>query len=114
MWRRQRAAVRRSQREGVFRETAVATVVPVVLVPAVGLGLVPLGFEAVAAAAAVVRPANASRSPQARMERRNLLPPEVDCKSEAERAGRRPGRAPLGAAYAIGVTTVTVATFVAC
>jgi hypothetical protein len=53
------------------------------------------------AAAAVVMPTNASRSPQARIERRNSFPLEVDCKSEAERAGRRPRRAPLGAAYAI-------------
>src|SRR5215471_13918762 len=30
----------------------------------------------------------------------------VDCKSEAERAERRPGRAPLGAAYAIVVPRV--------
>src|SRR5215468_4197267 len=113
MWRRQRAAVRRSQREGVFRETAVATVVPVVLVPAVGLGLVPLGFEAVAAAAAVVKPANASSSAQATIERRNLvLPGRLQVGGRA--GGIRPRRAPLGAAYAIGVTTVTVATFVAC
>jgi hypothetical protein len=40
-----------------------------------------------AAAAAVVMPANASRSPQARIERRNAFPLKVDCKSEAERAG---------------------------
>jgi hypothetical protein len=57
--------------------------------------------ELTAAAAAVVMPANASSSPQANIERRNSYPLVVDCKSEAERAGRRPGRAPLGAAYAI-------------
>src|SRR5215470_19265364 len=112
MWRRQRAAVRSSQREGVFRD-AVATVVPVVLVPVVGLGLVPLGFEAVAAAAAVVKPANASSSAQATIERRNLvLPGRLQVGGRA--GGIRPRRAPLGAAYAIGVTTVTAATFVAC
>jgi hypothetical protein len=33
----------------------------------------------------------------------------VDCKSEAERAGKRPGRAPLGAAYAIVVPRVATA-----
>jgi hypothetical protein len=46
-------------------------VVPVV----VELGLVPLVCVAGAAAAAVVRPTNASRSPQAKIERRNLFPP---------------------------------------
>jgi hypothetical protein len=106
----------------------VATVVLVAVVPV----LEPVVLvEAAAAAAAVVRPANASRSPQARMERRkSFTSPKVDCKSEAERAGRRPDfwpgvgglaagvpalrRAPLGAAYAIVVTSVTVATFVLC
>jgi hypothetical protein len=48
------------------------------------------------------------------MERRNTFPPQVDCKSEAERAGYALKRAPLGAAYAIGVTTVAIATFVFC
>jgi hypothetical protein len=70
MWRRQVAAVRSSQREGAFPEVVVPGVVVVVLVPVVGVGLVPLVFEAAAAAAAVVKPANASRSPQARIERR--------------------------------------------
>ena len=42
----------------------------------------------VAAAATVAMPANASRSPQARIERRNALPPQVDSKSVAERAGK--------------------------
>jgi TRAP-type mannitol/chloroaromatic compound transport system substrate-binding protein len=63
-------------------------------------------FEAVAAAAAVAMPANASKNPQARMERRNTFPPQVDCKSEAERAGYALKRAPLGAAYAIVVSRV--------
>jgi hypothetical protein len=89
MWRRQRAAVRSSQREGAFPETVVVAVVVVVLRPVVGLGLVVLSVEAGAAAAAVVRPANASRSPQARIERRKSFPSWVDCKSEAEWAGRR-------------------------
>src|SRR5690242_20722960 len=111
MWRRERAAVRSSQAEGLSAASVVATVV---LVPVVALGLVSVCFEIAAAAAAVVRPRNASRSPQARIERRNLFLPKVDCKSEAERAGIRPGRAPLGAAYAIGLARVTVATFVAC
>ena len=75
MWRCQRAAVASSQREGAFRETVVLVVVLVVVGPVVGLGLVPLGCEAGAAAAAVVRPTNASRSPQAKMERRNLFLP---------------------------------------
>jgi hypothetical protein len=80
----------------------------------VGVELAWLLVEAVAAAAAVVRPANASRSPQARIERRNAFTSQVDCKSEAERAGYARKRAPLGAAYAIGVTTVAIATFVLC
>ena len=77
IWRCQRAAVRRSQREGVARETVVLVVVLVVVVPVVVvLGLVVrLVCEAGAAAAAVVRPTNASRSPQAKIERRNLFPP---------------------------------------
>jgi hypothetical protein len=69
MWRRLTAAVRNSQRDGSVRAAVVATVV---LVPVVGLEPAWLVFEAAAAAAAVVRPANASRSPQARIERRNL------------------------------------------
>src|SRR3954454_22323218 len=70
MWRRQAAAVRSSQREG--RASVVATVV---LVLDVVLGLLSLFLEAVAAAAAVAMPANASSSPQARIERRNAVPP---------------------------------------
>jgi hypothetical protein len=65
----------------------VADAVVVGLVPVVRLGLPWLLFEAVPAAAAVAMPANASRSPQARMERRNAVYLPVDCKSEAERAG---------------------------
>jgi len=49
-------------------------VVAVVLRPVVGLEFVGLSVEAGAAAAAVVRPANASRSPQARIERRKSFP----------------------------------------
>jgi hypothetical protein len=91
MWRREAATWRLSQRKCAFAESAspTAVVVPaVVVVVLVELGLPWLSlFEAVAAAAAVAMPANASRSPQARMERRNTFPPQVDCKSEAERAG---------------------------
>jgi hypothetical protein len=113
IWRRQRAAVRSSQREGFGVETVVATVEPVVVVLVVGLGLVPFGFEAPAAAAAVVKPASASRSAQATMKRRNLfLPGRLQVGGRT--GGIRPRRAPLGAAYAIGVPTVTVATFVSC
>jgi hypothetical protein len=43
----------------------------VVFVLVAGLELSPLLLDAVAAAAAVAMPANASRSPQARMKRRN-------------------------------------------
>lgn len=75
MCRRQRAAVRRSQREGAVRETVVEVVVLVVVVPVVVGVVVPLVVGAGAAAAAVVRPTNASRSPQAKIERRNLFPP---------------------------------------
>src|SRR5262249_2686234 len=90
MWRRQRAAVRRSQRESAFPEAVVVTVVLVVVVPVVGLGLVPLGFEAGGAAAAVVRPANASRSPEARMERRNAF----TSRSRLQVGGRTGGKTP--------------------
>src|SRR6059036_1782843 len=68
IWRRQAAAVRSSQREGPVWASVVATVVPVL---GVVLGLLSLFCEAVAAAAAVAMPANASSSPQARIERRN-------------------------------------------
>ena len=87
MWRRQTAVVRSSQRDGPFAETVVPVVVVVLVV---GFGLLSLWFEPAAAAAAVVKPANASRSPQARMERRNAVTSRVDCKSEAERAGKAP------------------------
>jgi hypothetical protein len=71
IWRCQRAASRTSQREGAFWDSVVATVVAaLVVVP----GPVSVFLEAVAAAAAVVRPANASRSPQARIERRKSFP----------------------------------------
>jgi hypothetical protein len=69
MWRRHLAAVRSSQREDPVRASVV--VATVVLVVVVGLELVSVFLEAPAAAAAVVKPANASRSPQARIERRN-------------------------------------------
>jgi hypothetical protein len=76
IWRCQRAAVRRSQREGAaVRETVVEVVALVVVMPVVVVVVVPLVCEAGAAAAAVVRPTNASRSPQAKIERRNLFPP---------------------------------------
>jgi hypothetical protein len=74
IWRRQRASCRSSQREGVFTDPVVPLVVVVVVVVFVlvaGLELSPLLLDAVAAAAAVAMPANASRSPQARMKRRN-------------------------------------------
>jgi hypothetical protein len=92
---------------------AVVLVVAVVLEPGPEF---PLSVDPVAAAAAVAMPANASRSPQARMERRNFVTSRFDCKSEAERAGRcRWRQAPLGAAYAIGVGRIaTDATFVLC
>src|SRR5262245_28954040 len=73
MWRCQAAAVRLSQREGPFGATGVATVVLVVRV--VVLGLVSVFVGAGAAHAAVAMPANASKSPQAKIERRNLFPP---------------------------------------
>jgi hypothetical protein len=67
MWRRQALAASTSQREGLFLEAIVWTVVlPVAVVVLAWLSLEP------AAAAAVAMPANASRSPQARMERRNF------------------------------------------
>src|SRR4051795_4802015 len=64
----QPAAVRNSQRDGPVWAAVVVTVVVV-------LGLLSLFLEAVAAAAAVAMPANASSSPQARIERRNAVPP---------------------------------------
>src|SRR6185312_5560695 len=112
MWRRQTAAVRTSQREGPCRD-AVAPAVVVVL--AVGLGLLFVPPEAARAAPAVVMPANTSRSPQARIERRNAFT------SPKSIASRRPsgrenalGEQPLGAAYAIVVTTVAIPAFVSC
>jgi hypothetical protein len=76
MWRRHLAAVRNSQRDGTCWASVVATVV---LVVAVGFEPLCVFSEAPAAAAAVVKPANASRSPQARMERRNAFTSRVDC-----------------------------------
>jgi hypothetical protein len=104
MWRSQADACRLSEGEGPFAESAWPTVVVmpaavVVVVPVVGLGLPWLSFEAVAAAAAVAMPANASRSPQARMERRNAVYLPVDCKSEAERAGYAPALGRASAAW---------------
>jgi hypothetical protein len=81
--------------DAVVVEAVVVEIVMELVVPSVVLGP--------AAAAAAATPANASKSPQARMERRNLLylPRSI--------ASRRPNgreirsrRAPLGAAYAIG------------
>jgi hypothetical protein len=89
IWRFQWAIARSLARALLARDTVVATVVvvvAVVVVLVVELELVPL-LDPAAAVAAVAMPANASRSPQARMKRRNALPPQVDCKSEAERAG---------------------------
>ncbi len=69
MWRREAAASRTSQREGAaFAEAAVATVV-LAVVPVPGVELPSLVFEP-APTGAVAMPANASSSPQARMERR--------------------------------------------
>jgi hypothetical protein len=80
IWRREADAARSSQREGTSRDAVVLTVeVAVVVVPVVVFGLSWLFFEAVAAAAAVAMPANASRSPQARIERRNAITSRVDC-----------------------------------
>jgi hypothetical protein len=83
--------------------------------PVPALGFVLRSFvDEPAAAAAVAMPANASSSPQARIERRKSS-------TSWSIASRRPNgreyarkRAPLGAAYAIGVTTVAIATFVFC
>jgi len=86
MWRRQAAVARLSQREGPFRELVVPTTV-VRAVRIAGLVFRLVLFEPVAAAAAVAMPANASSSPQARIERRKTFTSLVDCKSEAERAG---------------------------
>src|SRR6266550_4707069 len=100
MWRRQTAAVRNSQREGPCRDSVAPTVV---LVLVLGFGLLWLPPEPAAAAAAVVMPANASRSPQARIERRNAFTSRSRLQVGGRAGGIRPGRAPLGAAYAIVV-----------
>jgi hypothetical protein len=112
MLRRQRAAILRSKGDGPCRGSLAATVVLVLVV--VVLGLDSVFLEAVAAPAAVAMPANASSSPQARIERRKT-------NTSWSLASRRPngrdnarGRAPLGAAYAIGLRRVTAATFVLC
>src|SRR6476620_11624503 len=70
MWRRQTAAVRNSQREDPCRDSVAPAVV---LVFAVGLGLLFVPPEAARAAPAVVMPANTSSSPQPRIERRNAF-----------------------------------------
>jgi hypothetical protein len=112
IWRRQRAAVRSSAREGLVGATVVAAVVTVLVVV---LGLVSLFLEAVAAPAAVAMPANASSSPQARIERRNAFPPWSIASRRPSGRENRPGRAPLGAAYAIGMRRVaTDVTLVRC
>jgi hypothetical protein len=84
MWRRQRftaraCARRRAVRAEVDREASTETVVAP---PAVELVVVvPLVLDPAAAAAAVRMPANASSSPQARIERRKSMNLLVDCKS---------------------------------
>src|SRR4051794_6963108 len=100
MWPRQTAAVRNSQREGALVATGV------VVVPVVGPELLSLFLEAGAAPAAVAMPANASRSPQARIERRNAFTSQGRLQVGGRAGGIRPGRAPLGAAYAIVVPRV--------
>jgi hypothetical protein len=91
MWRRQRLTARACARKRAVRAAfdRAASVATVVAPPAVELFVVVLSvvFPA-AAAAAVSKPANASSSPQARIERRKSMNLLVDCKSEAERAGR--------------------------
>jgi hypothetical protein len=67
-----------------------------------------------AAAAAVAMPANASRSPQARIERRNSRPPgSIASRRPSGREGAL-GQAPLGAAYAVVGVNVADDTFVSC
>jgi hypothetical protein len=70
MWRRQRPAVR----DCACRSAGTAVVAAVVVLASeveLVLGSPSVLLEPAAAAAAVAMPANASRSPQARMERRN-------------------------------------------
>src|SRR6185437_14745105 len=69
-----------------------------------------------AAAAAVAMPANASSSPQARIERRNSKPPgSIASRRPSGREGAPFRRAPLGAAYAVVPARIaTGATFVLC
>jgi hypothetical protein len=86
MWRFQWAMARSLARGLIGLDSVEATVV-VAAVVVVEFGLSSLLLSPAAAVAAVAMPANASRSPQARIERRKSLPPQVDCKSEAERAG---------------------------
>src|SRR3954467_2527892 len=75
-WRFQWAIARSLARALLARDSAVATVVvAVTVVFVVELELAPL-LDPAAAVAAVAMPANASRSPQARMKRRNALPPQ--------------------------------------
>jgi hypothetical protein len=88
MWRFQWAMARSRARGLIGLDSVDSTVVVVAAaVVVVELGLPSLLLSPAAAVAAVAMPANASRSPQARIERRKSLPPQVDCKSEAERAG---------------------------
>jgi hypothetical protein len=68
MWRRQALAACISQRDGPFSRAVAPAVVAAVVVLVLGWLL----LEPAAAAAAVAMPANASSSPQARMERRNV------------------------------------------
>jgi hypothetical protein len=68
-----------SQREGPFRELIVRTVVLEFVVRAVVLGALAVVLDTAAAAAAVAMPANASSSPQARIERRKTFTSLVDC-----------------------------------
>jgi hypothetical protein len=64
----------------VEREASAVTVVAPLDVELVA-GVPPVVFDPAAAAAAVSMPANASSSPQARMERRKSMNLLVDCKS---------------------------------
>jgi hypothetical protein len=87
MWRFQWAMARSLARGLIALDSVEATVVVAAVVVVVELGLPSLLLSPAAAVAALAMPAKASRSPQARIERRKSLPPQVDCKSEAERAG---------------------------
>jgi hypothetical protein len=71
IWRLQYATARISARRAVVSDFAVTTVVVEVVLVLVVWPALP---DPPAAAAAVVMPTNASRSPQARIERRNSSP----------------------------------------